>query len=137
VGSQVPIFFNLHTRSLITFVQHWHWSQLQHCLYGFVSDTITRLMANVLIAFRPGLISSLWGIQNIGRNFGIMMYAPFTGTPLFSYMYALISASHKEEGETICRGRSCWQLTFHLAIVASCISMLNSIILWRRWRGKI
>jgi len=66
-----------------------------------------------------------------------MMYAPFTGTPLFSYMYALISASHKEEGETICRGRLCWQLTFRLAIISSCISLFNSIILWRRWRGKI
>jgi len=46
--------FDLHTESLIALVQHWDWSQLQHCLYGFVSDTITRLMANVLI--RPDCI---------------------------------------------------------------------------------
>jgi hypothetical protein len=47
--------FDLHTGSLITLVQHWDWSQLQHCPYGFVSDTITRLlMANVLI--RPECI---------------------------------------------------------------------------------
>lgn len=97
----------------------------------------TGLSYSTVFTVLPGLISSLWGINNIGRNFGIMMYAPFTGTPLFSYMYALISASHKEEGETICRGRPCWQLTFYLAIVASCISLFNSIILWRRWRGKI
>ena len=47
--------FGLHTGSLITLVQHWDWSQLQHCPYGFVSDTITCLpMATVLI--RPDCI---------------------------------------------------------------------------------
>jgi hypothetical protein len=130
------IFFRT-ARKLSDRFQYWDRNQLQHCLYGFVSHRIARLMENALIVFRPGLIASLWGMQNIGRNFGIMMYAPFTGTPLFSYIYALVSASHQEDGEMICRGRLCWQSTLYFAIVTSFVSLLVSLVLWRRWRGGI
>lgn len=36
----------------------------------------------------PGVISAVWGLPNLGRNFGVITYAPFVGTPLFSYLYA-------------------------------------------------
>ncbi|KAF9483901.1 MFS general substrate transporter [Pholiota conissans] len=85
----------------------------------------------------PSLLSSLWGLQHLGRNFGFMMYAPFTGTPIFSYIYASISASHTEVGETICKGRSCWELTFSFSIITSIFSILISFMLWKRWRNKI
>ena len=77
----------------------------------------------------PGIISSMWGIQNLARNFGIMMYAPFVGTPLFSYTYAFISKSHYQMGENICYGRLCWQSTFRLTFVTSMIALLFSFML--------
>jgi len=83
----------------------------------------------VVFTVLPGIISSMWGMQNLARNFGIMMYAPFVGTPLFSYMYAFISESHYQKGESICYGRLCWQLTFRLSFVTSIIALLFSFIL--------
>ncbi|KAF8902028.1 major facilitator superfamily domain-containing protein [Gymnopilus junonius] len=83
------------------------------------------------------LISSLWGIQDLGRNFGVMMYAPFTGTPLFSYVYALVSVSHTNNGAGVCEGRSCWDLTMSLCVIACIISLVLSFVLWKRWRGII
>ncbi|KAF8797925.1 MFS general substrate transporter [Phlegmacium glaucopus] len=84
----------------------------------------------------PSIISSLWGMQHHARNFGLMMYAPFTGTPLFSYIYAFISASHYQRGENICHGRHCWQFTFSLTFITSIIALLISVILWRRRQDR-
>ncbi|KDR81505.1 hypothetical protein GALMADRAFT_239491 [Galerina marginata CBS 339.88] len=97
----------------------------------------TGLSYSTVFTVLPSLISSLWGMRHLGRNFGIMMYAPFTGTPLFSYFYALISASHTQGSAGICKGQPCWDSTFSLAIVTSIIALLLSIILWKRWRGRI
>jgi hypothetical protein len=85
----------------------------------------------------PGIISSLWGMQHLARNFGLVMYAPFVGTPLFSYLYAFISASHHSMDEKVCYGRPCWQLTFSLTFVTSIIALLISFILWGRWRDML
>ncbi|TFY79997.1 hypothetical protein EWM64_g4020 [Hericium alpestre] len=59
----------------------------------------------------PSVVSSVWGSTNLGRNFGVLTYAPFLGTPLFSYLYAFISAS-RSSGEGVCTGVACWRLTF-------------------------
>ncbi|CAA7271802.1 unnamed protein product [Cyclocybe aegerita] len=96
----------------------------------------TGLSYSAVFTILPSLISSLWGMQNMARNFGFMMYAPFIGTPVFSYMYAFISASHAQPGE-MCTGRSCWQLTFYFAIGTSIIALFASFTLWSRWRGRI
>lgn len=94
----------------------------------------------------PSIVSSVWGLSNLGRNFGILTYAPFIGTPLFSYLYAFVSASHVagdaggEDGSDdaiVCKGVSCWQLTFATTTVAAMVSLLLSAVLWRRWKGRV
>lgn len=82
-------------------------------------------------------MSALWGLEHIGRNFGLLMYAPFTGTPVFSYLYASVAAAHLAAGETVCRGRGCWQLTFSLGAGTSVLALCISVVLWRRWHGTI
>jgi hypothetical protein len=78
-------------------------------------------------------MSSIWGLKNMGRNFGIMMYAPFLGNPIFSYLYAFVSESHATTGE-ICRGRLCFEATFHITVAFCAGAFLVSLILWHRWR---
>ncbi|KAF9242096.1 MFS general substrate transporter [Melanogaster broomeanus] len=73
----------------------------------------------------PSLVSSVWGLSNSGRNFGLITYAPFLGTPVFSYLYAFIAAAHSpdadggvEDGIEMCKGPQCWGLTFEVSAVA-------------------
>ncbi|KAF6765100.1 MFS general substrate transporter [Ephemerocybe angulata] len=84
----------------------------------------------------PSIISSIWGMPNLGRNFGIMMYAPFVGNPLFSYVYAFVSESHAS-GNGVCQGRECWQSTFTFAVVTSLVALVISFELWRRWKKHL
>jgi len=97
----------------------------------------TGLSYSSVFTILPSLTSCLWGTQNMGRNFGLMMYAPFTGTPLFSYIYAFISARHTRAEDAICSGRACWRTTFVLSTATSLIALLLSFVLWKRWNGKI
>ncbi|KXN85482.1 putative transporter MCH1 [Leucoagaricus sp. SymC.cos] len=84
----------------------------------------------------PSIVSSIWGLKNLGRNFGILMYAPFIGTPMFSYFYAFVSQSNTT-GKGICRGTECWHSTFQLTTTTSLLAAIISAILWRKWKGSL
>ena len=85
--------------------------------------------------FRPSILSAIWGMDDVGRNFGILMMSPFAGTSVFSYMYAFISQSHSSGG--ICIGRGCWRLTFWISAITSLTSASLGVILWLRWKGRL
>ncbi|RDB20968.1 putative transporter MCH1 [Hypsizygus marmoreus] len=84
----------------------------------------------------PSIISSVWGVPNLGRNFGIMTYAPFLGTPLFSYLYAFVSAANARE-TIICQGVSCWRTTFWVSCGTSMLAFCGSVVLWKQWKGRV
>ncbi|KAH7914976.1 MFS general substrate transporter [Hygrophoropsis aurantiaca] len=84
----------------------------------------------------PSIVSSVWGLSNLGRNYGVLTYAPFLGTPAFSYLYAFVAANRASE-DNICRGPQCWQLTFEWSTAAVLIACFASIYLWRIWRGQV
>ena len=83
----------------------------------------------------PGILSSIWGIQNIGRNFGVLALAPLLGTPPFSFLYSYVAASHTDIG--ICEGIRCWQLTFWINAGSASIALGLSLLLWSRWRDRL
>ncbi|KIK97495.1 hypothetical protein PAXRUDRAFT_824888 [Paxillus rubicundulus Ve08.2h10] len=95
----------------------------------------------------PSLVSSVWGLSNLGRNFGIITYAPFLGTPVFSYLYAFVAAAHLPaiEGGTgagdgtaeLCMGPQCWLLTFEVSAVVTTAAFGVTLYLWRVWKGKV
>jgi len=89
-----------------------------------------------IFAVLPGIISSVWGLPDLGRNFGMITYSPFIGTPLFSYLYAFVSDS-MSDGQTICKGVQCWQLTFWVSFTTSLFAFGISVILWKRWNGRV
>ncbi|KAF9456515.1 MFS general substrate transporter [Collybia nuda] len=84
----------------------------------------------------PSIISAVWGGRNFGRNFGMMTYAPFVGTPLFSYLYAFVSAANSQ-GKAICEGSLCWRATFWVSCAACLLASYSTISFWRRWRDQV
>ncbi|KIJ16685.1 hypothetical protein PAXINDRAFT_10393 [Paxillus involutus ATCC 200175] len=96
----------------------------------------------------PSLVSSVWGISNLGRNYGIITYAPFLGTPFFSYLYAFVAAAHSPTAEGgrggaengaagVCTGPRCWLLTFETSAVVITAALGVTLYLWRAWKGKV
>lgn len=79
---------------------------------------------------RPSITGTVWGFENLGRNFGIVSYAPFIGTPLFTYLYACL-------GSETCSGRECWSSTFVVCGAAMSMGMVGSVMLWKRWHEKL
>ncbi|KAI0314268.1 MFS general substrate transporter [Amylostereum chailletii] len=84
----------------------------------------------------PSILSAVWGPTNMGRNFGIITYAAFVGTPFFSYLYAFV-ADHNSTGSGVCKGVQCWQFTFWVCVGTSVASCAGSGLLWRRWKGLV
>ncbi|CCO26251.1 putative transporter MCH1 [Rhizoctonia solani AG-1 IB] len=74
----------------------------------------------------PSITGTVWGFENLGRNFGIVSYAPFIGTPIFTYLYACI-------GSEDCHGRNCWSTTFLISAGVMCMSLAGIVTLWKRW----
>ena len=86
---------------------------------------------------RPGILSSIWGLNNLGRNFGYISYAAFVGTTAFSYLYASIASRHVTPGQPACDGVKCWQSTFGIGIGTSPLACFASFVLWRRWEARV
>ncbi|KAI0363478.1 MFS general substrate transporter [Pilatotrama ljubarskyi] len=85
----------------------------------------------------PGILSSIWGLPNLGRNFGIISYTAFVGTTVFSYLYAFVAARHVRPGENACIGVDCWRTTFWIATGTSMLACFASLVLWRRWKDRV
>lgn len=97
------------------------------------------LVQNFLTKYldRPSIVASLWIGPSAGRNFGIVTYAPFVGTPLFSYLYAFISASHKADDGSVCMGTRCWKTTFWITTATTVLGFVLTLILLRRRRDRV
>ncbi|OJT14597.1 hypothetical protein TRAPUB_8843 [Trametes pubescens] len=85
----------------------------------------------------PGVLSSIWGLPNLGRNFGIISYTAFVGTTVFSYIYAFVAARHVAPGENACAGVQCWRATFWVGTATSLLACGAALFLWRRWRHRV
>ncbi|KAJ6630679.1 MFS general substrate transporter [Mycena sp. CBHHK59/15] len=96
----------------------------------------TGIAYGAIFTVLPSVISSVWGARNVGRNFGIVVFAPLMGTSIFSYLYAFVSAYHGPSGG-VCRGLSCWQSTFWIATGVQGAAIAWGLILWRGWKGLL
>ncbi|RPD66294.1 MFS general substrate transporter [Lentinus tigrinus ALCF2SS1-7] len=85
----------------------------------------------------PGILSSIWGLKNLARNFGIVSYTAFAGTTIFSYLYAFVAARHVSPSETACIGKECWRSTFWISTGTSVVAFSAAFVLWRQWRARV
>ena len=84
----------------------------------------------------PSVVAALWRGKNAGRNYGLITYAPFVGTPVFSYLYAFGAAQH-QDGDGMCQGVRCWRGTFAISAAAMVLTFTLLVILWRRARTVV
>jgi len=132
--SRVSFLFGSATLLALTFCWAFTGITTQEGLWALSVGTGLGYSATFTVV--PSIVSSVWGLKNLGRNFGILMYAPFVGTPMFSYFYAFISQSHTK-GNGTCRGTECLQTTFKVATITSLFALIIATILWREWRGRL
>ncbi|KAG8803562.1 putative monocarboxylate transporter mch1 [Serendipita sp. 399] len=97
----------------------------------------TGVAYGVTFTVTPSMVAAFWLGPSAGRNYGIVTYAPFIGTPIFSYLYAWISSSHQIDENTVCTGTRCWRTTFWITTVTSSVALILSLILARRRRDRI
>ncbi|QRV86125.1 major facilitator superfamily transporter [Ceratobasidium sp. AG-Ba] len=81
-------------------------------------------------AVLPSITSAIWGERNLGRNFGILSYAPLVGTPIFTYLYAWST----EDGHP---KNMDWRTNFGVCAAATVVAMGGCVALWRRWDGRL
>jgi len=93
------------------------------------------LVNGTVFSIIPGILASIWGIRNTGRNFGVLALSPLLGTPPFSLLYSYVSMSHTDGG--ICEGIRCWQLTFWVNAGCGIIALALSLLLWNRWKDRV
>lgn len=80
------------------------------------------------------------GLSNLGRNYGIITYALFLGTPVFSYLYAFIAVAHVPDSESnqdgVCRGPAsrCWTLTFEVRVRGACKTFIRHEYIITPWQ---
>ncbi|KDN51525.1 hypothetical protein RSAG8_00070, partial [Rhizoctonia solani AG-8 WAC10335] len=75
---------------------------------------------------RPSITSVIWGARNLGRNFGILSYAPLIGTPVFTYVYAWTSGQGRD-----------WRTMFVISASSAVAALVGCSMLWRRWSGRL
>lgn len=83
----------------------------------------------------PTITASVWGNRNLGRNWGIISYAPLIGTPILTFLYTAISK--RVGGEKTCVGTPCFSPTFEACAILSCFAAIVSLVLTRRWRAVL
>lgn len=91
-------------------------------------------------AILPGLVSAIWGARDFARNFGIISYSAFLGTPAFTFLYATVSQKHisrDEDTDGVCKGMACFTSTFWACEACAVLTMAALVILWRRWKGRV
>lgn len=113
------------------------WFTERRSQYCMRHDRVLLHHANMTPYIRPGILSSIWGLPNLGRNFGVISYAPFFGTTFFSYVYAFVAAENTSPMETVCRGVKCWRSTFWFSTGITSLAACGSGVLWRRWKGRV
>ncbi|KAG8861188.1 putative monocarboxylate transporter mch1 [Tulasnella sp. 330] len=85
----------------------------------------------------PAIVKLAWGEPNLGRNFGMISYAPFVGTSLWTYLFAFNVERESQPDTQHCVGVKCWQMTFQACTALVAIVLLSLVGLWREWRGRV
>ncbi|KAG8996899.1 putative monocarboxylate transporter mch1 [Tulasnella sp. JGI-2019a] len=85
----------------------------------------------------PAIVKLVWGEANLGRNFGMISYAPFVGTSLWTCLFAVNVERASEPDAVRCVGVRCWRTTFQVCTVAVAVVSVSLVGLWRQWRGRV
>ncbi|KZT60425.1 hypothetical protein CALCODRAFT_492470 [Calocera cornea HHB12733] len=98
----------------------------------WVLSTATGAGYGTVFTVSPTITATVWGNRHLGRNWGIISYAPLVGTPIFTFLYTAISK--RVGGGQTCVGTACFSSTFAACSIMSLCAAAVSFVLTRRWR---
>ncbi|KAL9100130.1 MAG: hypothetical protein Q9163_004460 [Psora crenata] len=97
-----------------------------------------------IFSLTPIVVSVVWGVENFGTNWGIVVVVPAGGAALWGAVYSVVYQSGIREdivdgtpgAEGQCYGGRCYRGTFLAMAVASWVAMLLWVLAWRGWRRR-
>ena len=110
-------------------------------IFALVSS-LQGLGYGAVFSLTPIIISVIWGVQNFGTNWGVVVVMPAGGAALWGAVYSAVyeagveTAAVGHEKETRCFGSKCYAATFWGMTICSWVAMGLWIIAWRRWRRR-
>jgi len=85
----------------------------------------------------PGIVKVIWGEANLGRNFGMLSYAPCLGTTLWTYLFVFNVEREGDPGQDHCMGSKCWQTTFRICLIVIAVVVVSLFQLWRKLGDRV
>ena len=97
-----------------------------------------------IFSLTPIIVSVVWGVENFGTNWGIVVMAPAAGAAIWGAVYSAVYQAGVqrsrmmggEEEEQMCYGGGCYRGTFLAMAVASWVAVGLWAGAWRRWRVR-
>ncbi|MCJ1355798.1 MAG: putative monocarboxylate transporter mch1 [Icmadophila ericetorum] len=89
-----------------------------------------------IFSLTPIIVSIVWGVENFGTNWGIIVMVPAGGSAAWGFMYALIyerAAESSDGPDHICYGGGCYEAAFWTATACGVVTL--GLWLWA-WKGK-
>ncbi|TPX08867.1 uncharacterized protein E0L32_009685 [Thyridium curvatum] len=102
-----------------------------------------------VFSLTPIIITVIWGVENVGTNWGIVAMFPALGSTIWGLIYSAVyqavarspapadgggpSSSHDEDEDLFCYGTRCYAPTFWAMTLSVWIAC--GLILWA-WKGK-
>eukprot|EP00300_Choanocystis_sp_HF-7_P019721 c20413_g1_i2.p1 GENE.c20413_g1_i2~~c20413_g1_i2.p1 ORF type:complete len:537 (-),score=85.69 c20413_g1_i2:1296-2906(-) len=103
-----------------------------------ISVALMAFSYGLIFSTSASLVGDLFGTAHYGANYGVVDFAPAVGSLIFATKVAgTIYDRHAHEGGQqgrVCYGHECYQLTFAIATIASCLGVGCSLLLWRNTR---
>ncbi|MCJ1465459.1 putative monocarboxylate transporter mch1 [Pseudocyphellaria aurata] len=114
-----------------TLVQH-------HPALFLVVSAITGLAYGTAFSIVPIIISVVWGAQNFGTNYGIILLVPAGGAAVYSAVYSAVyqRGVAPGAGENLCYGYTCYGASFLAMLISSLVAVGLWVYAWRGWRQK-
>lgn len=91
-----------------------------------------------LYSLMPLIITVIWGVENVGSNWGVVASVPALSALLWGNVYSSVyqwgaASSQAASKELLCHGSQCYVPTFFAMAASGCI---GCVFLLLAWKGK-
>lgn len=135
---------------LLTMSQAWVWLYLQPGQDGISHFWILSVGSGIgygaIFSLAPSIVGKVWGVEQFGRNWGLLSLSPALGSCLLNLLYSLVYDAHRREQEigqagklpsdALCHGVECFRTTFGITTFVSAAGCIGVVILWQVWNRR-
>lgn len=87
----------------------------------------------------PVIAAEVWGVEQFGRNWGVLSYSPLLGSVLLSLLYAFMydnQADRQNNDGNLCIGQSCFGPPLLIMSVCIAVGLGSWVCAWQVWRRR-